>query len=147
MLLDDGKLYTFGEDENGKLGTTGSKDTSRPQPVATEDGHFIAAACGSGHTVGLTKEGKVFTFGDGSRGQLGQGTRVQQLSEPKVVQQLSNLKVNFVSCGDCHTAAITGLYHMFSLQCPSAVPYHRCCCQGFFSGISRHVAIGCKSVV
>lgn len=83
-------------------------ETSRPQPVATNRGHFTAVACGSGHTLALTQDGKVFSFGDGSRGQLGQGTRVQEQKEPSIIQQLSNLKVTSISCGDCHSAAITG---------------------------------------
>ena len=110
LISESGKLYTFGENENGKLGLSESQlsDTSRPQPVATKDGYFTAVACGAGHTIALTKDGKVFSFGDGSRGQLGQGTRAQELREPKVIQQLSHLKAKYVSCGDCHTAVITG---------------------------------------
>ena len=110
LTPDDGNLYTFGENENGKLGLQGSKlgDTSRPQPVALPDEHFIAVACGAGHTVAATKTGKVYTFGDGSQGQLGQGTKFLELSEPKMVQQLSHVKITIVSCGDCHTAVISG---------------------------------------
>ena len=109
-ISESGKLYTFGENENGKLGLREEqlKDTSRPQPVATKDGSFTAVACGSGHTIALTKDGKVYSFGDGSRGQLGQGTRVQELKEPGLIQQLSHLKVRSVSCGDCHSAVVTG---------------------------------------
>ena len=117
FFSDDGKLYTFGENENGKLGLTPSQlsETSRPQPVATKDGYFIAVACGAGHTVALTKEGTVLSFGDGSRGQLGQGTRIQELSEPAEVQQLSQFKIKSVSCGDCHSAVISGMCLKFSI--------------------------------
>ena len=110
VFVEDGKLFTFGEDENGKLGLKEEQlsNTSRPQPVATKDGHFAAVACGSGHTLALTQDGKVFSFGDGSRGQLGQGTRVQELKEPSMIQQLSQMKVKSISCGDCHSAVITG---------------------------------------
>jgi len=109
LVTESGRLFTFGESENGKLGLKEEqlKDTSRPQPVATKGGHFTAVACGSGHTLALNQDGRVFSFGDGSRGQLGQGTRVQELKEPSMIQQLGQMKVKFVSCGDCHSAVLT----------------------------------------
>ena len=117
FFLDSGKLFTFGENENGKLGLKEkqAENTSRPQPVATDGGHFTAVACGSGHTLALTQDGKVYSFGDGSRGQLGQGTRVLEVKEPSVIQQLSNLKIKSISCGDCHSSVIAGRRTRFSL--------------------------------
>ena len=111
FFVESGRLFTFGESEHGKLGLKEEqlKDTSRPQPVATNGGHFTAVACGSGHTLALNQDGRVFSFGDGSRGQLGQGTRVQELKEPSMIQQLGQMKVKFVSCGDCHSAVLTGM--------------------------------------
>lgn len=112
-----GMLYTFGEDEMGKLGLSGSQlnDTTRPQPVATldEGDKYSQVSCGAGHTVAITKKGKCYSWGDGSHGQLGHGTRVQEVSCPKQIDSLSSARVTGVSCGDSHTAVATGAVIFF----------------------------------
>ena len=117
-FLENGKLFTCGENENGKLGLKDEQleNTTRPQPVATKGGHFTTVACGSGHTLALNQDGQVFSFGDGSRGQLGHGPRIQELKEPSKIQQLSQLKVKSISCGDCHSAVITGRFELLPIS-------------------------------
>lgn len=111
VVTRSGMLYTFGEDEMGKLGLSGSQlnDTTRPQPVATldEGDKYSQVSCGAGHTVAITKKGKCYSWGDGSHGQLGHGTRVQEVSCPKQIDSLSSARVTGVSCGDSHTAVAT----------------------------------------
>ena len=120
-LLDDGLLYTFGEDENGKLGLIGSQleDTTQPQPVpGLDDDKYIDVSCGARHTIAITIKGRCYSFGDGSHGQLGHGTMVQEISEPKQIEQLSSFKIVWVSCGESHTSVVTGMFrnlHFYDL--------------------------------
>jgi alpha-tubulin suppressor-like RCC1 family protein len=51
--------------------------------------------------------GRVYSFGDGSKGQLGNGSDLQK-SMPELVMTLKKIKIEKVSCGECHTAFISG---------------------------------------
>ena len=46
--------------------------------------------------------------GDGSHGQLGQGTLLQEINTPKLIEQLRNFKIVALSCGESHTAVVSG---------------------------------------
>jgi hypothetical protein len=84
FLTNDGKVYSCGLNTNGQLGRTGttSGTTSVPglvtQNIAGTSTAFntltIAAIAGGGsHTVFLTNDGKVYSCGNNTNGQLGLG--------------------------------------------------------------------------
>ncbi|XP_028264079.1 probable E3 ubiquitin-protein ligase HERC4 [Parambassis ranga] len=56
-------------------------------------------ACGSQHSVALTKGGQVYTWGKDSRGQLGLGKRKSGPSSPQHLQSLSAIPVVRVAAG------------------------------------------------
>jgi len=68
----------------------------------------VDVACGLNHTVALTAAGTVYCFGEGSAGQLGVGTALKVLAVPKLVPFPENRKITMVSCGDSHSAALSG---------------------------------------
>uniref|UniRef100_H3B6S5 Retinitis pigmentosa GTPase regulator n=1 Tax=Latimeria chalumnae TaxID=7897 RepID=H3B6S5_LATCH len=117
LVTAGGELYTFGESENGKLGLPSEKleNTRVPKRVPEISGKVILVACGGGHTVALTEDHNLYTFGLGQFGQLGHGTLIFESHKPKVVEQLQNRNVQFVECGENHTAVITdnGLLYTF----------------------------------
>ncbi|XP_008053087.1 X-linked retinitis pigmentosa GTPase regulator, partial [Carlito syrichta] len=112
----DGELYTFGEPESGKLGLPNQLLTNHriPQLVSVIPEKVIQVACGGGHTVVLT-ETTVYAFGLGQFGQLGLGTFLFETSEPKAIGHIKDQKVNYISCGENHTALITdtGILYTF----------------------------------
>jgi alpha-tubulin suppressor-like RCC1 family protein len=61
---------------------------------------------GGGHTVGLTKKGKVFSWGENNCGQLGHGDQ-EDRSVPTTIAGLDGLVIIQISCGDFHMAALT----------------------------------------
>ena len=72
--------------------------------------HVVGVSGGGSHTAVWTKEGELFTFGEGWRGQLGHGGRPAFASEadtPKLVEALAGKKVIGASAGLNHTAAWT----------------------------------------
>uniref|UniRef100_UPI00398F680E X-linked retinitis pigmentosa GTPase regulator-like isoform X2 n=1 Tax=Pristiophorus japonicus TaxID=55135 RepID=UPI00398F680E len=109
FVTDDGQLYTFGESDNGKLGLPCDQPVNYriPQPVPGISGKVTRVSCGGGHTVVLTEE-HVYAFGFGQFGQLGHGTFIFESSVPKVVEQLKKKNIQFISCGENHTAVVTG---------------------------------------
>ncbi|XP_010634506.1 X-linked retinitis pigmentosa GTPase regulator isoform X3 [Fukomys damarensis] len=111
----DGELYTFGEPESGKLGLPKELliNHRTPQLVAGIPEKVIQVACGGGHTVVLTEKA-VYAFGLGQFGQLGLGTFLFATSEPKVIEQIKDQKITYISCGENHTALITDIGFMYT---------------------------------
>lgn len=66
----------------------------------------IKLACGSTHAVLVTRQGQVFSWGDGSGGKLGHGLDAD-ISRPKLIDALSGFNVVSVDCGEYHTCAVT----------------------------------------
>lgn len=55
----------------------------------------------------------MYTFGLGQFGQLGLGTFLFETSEPKAIGHIHNQKIHSISCGENHTALITGIHQNF----------------------------------
>ena len=100
----------FGKNDYGQLGiaATNAEPKLVPTPlgpIPDEDGRVslvAQVACGYYHTVGITEEGKVFSFGRNDYGQLGHGDR-QNVRNPRIVDALRDETVIQVSCGCYHT--------------------------------------------
>ena len=61
-------------------------------------------ACGAEHTVCLTEEGGVFSFGSGQYGQLGHGSKSDEQLPRKIIE-LMGTEVTQIECGRKHTLA------------------------------------------
>lgn len=79
----NGKLYSFGCGEGGRLGLSAQDDAWEPKPVTLGAGAVMAAA-GTSHSVVLTDDKEVYTFGSGGCGELGHGDRATLLVPQKV---------------------------------------------------------------
>jgi len=62
--------------------------------------------CGNEHVILLSESGMVFTFGNGSRGQLGHGN-VEPQDKPKLVEALEGIEIKSVAAGGWHTLALS----------------------------------------
>ncbi|KAK3220837.1 hypothetical protein Dsin_014807 [Dipteronia sinensis] len=71
---------------------------------AVLDAHNIG--CGSKHAVVVTKQGQIFSWGDGSGGRLGHGLEAN-VSFPKLIDAFSESNIDLVACGEFHTCAVT----------------------------------------
>eukprot|EP00897_Mesotaenium_endlicherianum_P005438 jgi/Mesen1/4922/ME000246S04145 len=117
-ITDDGRLYMWGANSAGQLGVSagrGSQSPWQPARVAELAGERVAqVALGAQHTVALTEEGDVLTWGAGGSGRLGHGrpTLFQRLAGrfservPTRVRTLENLKISQVAAGHAYTACI-----------------------------------------
>ena len=80
-LDSEGKVYTWGKNEDGELGN-GKDDEYSNEPICISDlseselkGKNIVKVQSEGYTmIALDSDGKVYTWGDNSDGQLGDGT-------------------------------------------------------------------------
>ncbi|VEN46761.1 unnamed protein product [Callosobruchus maculatus] len=67
---------------------------------------IIDLKCGRDHCLVLDSNGAVYTFGRGSRGQLGHGS-LNDESEPVLVEALAGLKIVQISAGGWHSCALS----------------------------------------
>lgn len=70
-------------------------------------------ALGGRHFLLLTENGKVYSWGDGSSGQLGHGD-MQEQSSPTLVKALDGLIVLQVFCSAAQSAALTNTGHLYT---------------------------------
>jgi alpha-tubulin suppressor-like RCC1 family protein len=102
-----GVLFTFGRGRNGQLGQGNLTNSVVPQPV-THPLHGVPVrkvSCGSGHTLCVTMDGLVYSWGFNEDGQLGLGDQYDRF-RPFLVSYLT-VKVKDVEAGYYHSAAIT----------------------------------------
>ena len=66
----------------------------------------VSVSAGGGHSLSLTADGSVWSWGRGCFGQLGQGDGQGQL-EPKKIEAITGQRVVAVSAGEFHSLALT----------------------------------------
>ena len=110
-VLKNGKLYTFGNNCKGQLGTGDKRNRLSPALIPFLES-IMSVSVGHSHTVILTTSGEVYTFGCNSEGQLGTGDKIGRLT-PTLIPFSEAVKC--ISAGIYHTAVITksGLLYTF----------------------------------
>ncbi|KAF0992308.1 hypothetical protein HZS_4001 [Henneguya salminicola] len=117
----NGYLYAWGNNSKGQAGRgnlTSFKIINILAPRITfpahvksvEDMIIIDIACGSDHTVALSDDGRVFTFGFGRWGQLGHGQSSSIEYNPRQVIDLAGAKISHIMCGRYHTVVYSATY-------------------------------------
>ena len=104
-VSDDGHLFSWGSSSHGKLGNPAMADSGpclSPMRIPSPN-HvglvFVQASCGKCHTLALTDSGRVFSFGDGEHGQLGQGHQSVEDQPTEIPMSESGSVFSMVSCG------------------------------------------------
>ncbi|XP_028306009.1 putative E3 ubiquitin-protein ligase HERC3 isoform X2 [Gouania willdenowi] len=111
-----GAVFGWGKNRAGQLGLNDKQDRAVPCHIKVlRSQKVVYISCGDEHTAALTKNGGLFTFGDGSWGQLGHGSTNNELL-PRRVMELMGTEVSQISCGRHHTLAFvpsSGLVYAF----------------------------------
>jgi len=111
LVTKDGTLWTLGKNENGQLGMGDLIDRPIPMQVGVAlwgSSSVHTAACGLGHTLIVTKNGKLWVCGRGQYGVLGLGNENDQLLPVMVGEsEFNREKIISVATSTCHSAAIT----------------------------------------
>eukprot|EP01134_Creolimax_fragrantissima_P004751 CFRG4751T1 len=71
IVTKQGKLFMFGAGAEGQLGTAKSAQFQYQTNEVNLGSRVASVACGASHTLALTDEGTVYSFGACSKGQLG----------------------------------------------------------------------------
>jgi len=105
MLTENGELWGWGLNGNGQIGINRSFDTHNPVPqkvnIATSRVKHIT--CGFNHSLALTEDGKVFSWGNNQCGQLGRNSSdfIKDIEFP------NNAKISQLSSGYSHCIALS----------------------------------------
>ena len=114
VLTTKGALFSFGYAMYGQLGHGDNTSQQWPKRVAVlAKERIVSVAAGTFHSLALTAEGTLFSFGWGQYGQLGHGDATDQL-QPKRVLALAKEKVVGVAAGSSHSLALTAGGALFS---------------------------------
>ncbi|KAG8384068.1 hypothetical protein BUALT_Bualt04G0079600 [Buddleja alternifolia] len=113
-LTDDGEVYGWGRGEHGRLGFGDDKSSKMvPQRVQLLVGEVIVQiSCGGTHSVALTQDGRMYSFGRGDHGRLGYGRKLTTGHPAEVPINIPPLSdegrwcATLVACGGRHTLAI-----------------------------------------
>ncbi|XP_044213219.1 probable E3 ubiquitin-protein ligase HERC4 [Thunnus albacares] len=112
-----GGVFSWGRNNCGQLGLGDTTDRHTPTLVHHLNmKKTIHISCGKDHTVILTKDGVVFTFGSGQYGQLGHNSFSDEL-RPRLVAELWGAKVIKIACGQHHTLVMTDSKRVYSFGC------------------------------
>uniref|UniRef100_A0A8D3BZ47 HECT-type E3 ubiquitin transferase n=1 Tax=Scophthalmus maximus TaxID=52904 RepID=A0A8D3BZ47_SCOMX len=115
-LTVDGKVFSWGEGDDGKLGHFSRMNCDKPRLIeALKTKRIRDIACGSSHSAAITSSGELYSWGLGEYGRLGHGDNTTQL-RPKLVKVLLGHRVIQVACGsrDAQTLALTDEGLVFS---------------------------------
>jgi len=103
----DGAVWSWGHRAFGSLGHGDLQHQLLPKKVeALADKRVVAVSAGAAHSLALTADGAVWSWGLGDFGLLGHGDEQGQLL-PKKVEAFAGQRVVAVSAGDEHSLALT----------------------------------------
>ncbi|KAK2413943.1 Regulator of chromosome condensation (RCC1) family protein [Trifolium repens] len=106
-LTEEGQLWNWGANSNYELGRGDKIGGWKPKPVPSlEKVRIIQIASGGYHSLALTDDGKVLSWGHGGQGQLGHGS-VESKKIPSSVEALAHEHIIYISCGGSSSAAVT----------------------------------------
>jgi len=100
-----GDAHNIGLDVNGKAYCLPSPLDFNPFPNGST--HKVTdVVCGKEHSLLLTEHGQVFSWGGGSRGQLGHGNLASE-EKPKLIMALDGMRIRKIAAGGWHSACIS----------------------------------------
>lgn len=126
-VAEDGRVFSWGSGEYGRLGMADTMDLPKDaqgnpyhcDPTVVKElvgTKVVQVAAGDWHSLALTDEGRVYTWGGASYGRLGHpdlsampldGDGDPYQPSPKLVEELSGVNVIQVAAGVIHSAAVT----------------------------------------
>lgn len=98
-ITGQGELYMWGPNNHGQLGLGDTQQRRTATKVPLADGIKIKdIAIGGAHTLALTTEGKVYSWGFGKTGILGHGDIVS-ISSPKLIEAFTDKTIIAIATG------------------------------------------------
>lgn len=118
VICENNDVFFWGDSSSGQCGSGDIKLVNQPSRVKFET-HFAAQqekynkkkepviiqiACGDSHSLALSIQGEVWSWGTGC--QLGHGVDTDRVTLPKLIEILIGKNVTAVACGAYHSLAV-----------------------------------------
>lgn len=116
FVTKSGKMYVSGYNDNGQCGVGTTQTVRSPTILSSLTGEDVIQAHaynGCEHTLAVTRDGKLFSFGYNYRGQLGLGTTSSE-SIPRAIKSLFSRKVVYAACSYHHSVVMCSDGTLFS---------------------------------
>lgn len=93
-ITEEGRLYTWGDNEYGQLGIGNTTNQGTPQDITNSlnlaTGEYVTqVAIGPNHMLALSSENRLFGWGWNNAGEVGDNTRVQRTSPVEITANFS----------------------------------------------------------
>ena len=106
-LTANGSVWSWGGGVCGRLGHGDDQNQLLPKRIEGLAGQrVVAVSAGAMHSLALTADGAVWSWGSGGFGRLGHGDEQRRL-QPKKVEALAGQRVVAVLAGEDHSLALT----------------------------------------
>ncbi|XP_015431451.1 PREDICTED: uncharacterized protein LOC107187791 [Dufourea novaeangliae] len=115
LAVTNNGVYAWGSSQFGQLGLGKVLQSSSPELITSLSQEVIVdAVAGQYHSIALTADGRVFTWGWGVHGQLGHGATDAKLT-PTLVTSLLGVVIRCIGAGHAHTLALSteGIVYAF----------------------------------
>ena len=115
----EGFIWSFGDNIFGQLGTGNKTSFNVPQKILDIPSPILSVACGSSHTLVITSDSNLWSWGRNDLGQLGHGDKEAYLKP----QKTSFSNISKISAGSYHSliqnnkGEIFACGHNFQGQC------------------------------
>ncbi|XP_034417637.1 RCC1 and BTB domain-containing protein 1-like isoform X3 [Cyclopterus lumpus] len=104
-VVDNGEVYGWGYNGNGQLGLGNNGNQLTPCRIVALQGLCVRQiVSGYAHSLALTDEGLLYTWGANTYGQLGTGNKSNQLSPVQIMTEKERV-VEVAACHSAHTSA------------------------------------------
>ena len=97
----DGSLWGWGSDSNGQLGDGTGSNYATPIPALADITDVVRMAVGEGHSMALKDDNSLWTWGNNTQGQLGDGMHGDRPEPRKVLDNVIDM-----AGGSNHTLAV-----------------------------------------
>jgi hypothetical protein len=113
VLTDSGEVYAWGCNIRGQIGLRSGGSSVRNEyqsiPIRVHDFNdekVIQISCGHQHSMALTESGRVFSWGDNRKGQLGHNN-TDDVNKPTNVSLSNEISIKKISCGREHSLLLS----------------------------------------
>ncbi|CAK4771569.1 hypothetical protein LEN26_017590 [Aphanomyces euteiches] len=112
-----GQCYSWGFGKGGRLGTGSEFNCIHPVQLHFPLRVVVKASAGENHSLALTSNGHVYSWGSNSFGQLGfpvKTTNASSRLSPKRIDAFKGVVIVDIAAASSHSAAITSSGHVFT---------------------------------
>jgi len=107
-FTESGELYSWGHNGYCQLGNGSTNQGLTPSLIQNSltGKRVVSVSCGSHHSLCLTSDGDIFSWGQNNCGQIGSGNTTNQSTPRKVTASFGGRKVVGVTCGQTSSMAV-----------------------------------------